>query len=481
MTSTQVMGTRANFMDALIPVSNSTKSDAGDFKSFLNFQNNKNNLENISQPVRTVDRKNENIKEEVKTDKAVETSSVSTVRANKPERQVEESDVTDVKKAISKVIDTIKEELNVTDEDIENAMEALGLIPVDLLLPTKMIDFVVEVTETENPIMLATDENLLESLNKLETEVTNILEDLCQALDLDVESFTTAIKNFEQDINPEEVLKPLEGELVDENTIIPFEKETEVVSEVVENNELPLVENVNPEKKENVKEDKVESIIHNFSVHNNSENQEKTRTVSQTGEKGKEELFHEGQERPANDILSFANNLVKETVVALNENVSQVTFTTVDATRIINQITESIKTQVTAESTEVNMKLHPESLGNVSVKITTNNEGLMTAKFMAENESVKSVIEAQASTLKETLESKGVTVEAVEVMVASHRFDESFDRERGNNNNPSQKKNVRRINLDDEEAVDGTDADIEAENLAKDIMRQNGNTIDYTA
>lgn len=125
------------------------------------------------------------------------------------------------------------------------------------------------------------------------------------------------------------------------------------------------------------------------------------------------------------------------------------------------------------------MRLHPESLGTVSVKVSANHEGVLTAQFTAQNESVKAVIESQAIVLKETLEAKGVTVEAVEVLVQSHEFERNLSKGNEGEKNQGEKKqrNLRRIDLS--EPVEGTDDSDDT--LIREMMERNGNTVDYSA
>ncbi|MBQ3890943.1 MAG: flagellar hook-length control protein FliK, partial [Lachnospiraceae bacterium] len=141
---------------------------------------------------------------------------------------------------------------------------------------------------------------------------------------------------------------------------------------------------------------------------------------------------------------------------------------------------EAIKIDITADASEISLQLTPENLGTVKVKVSSNNEGVLTAQFTAQNESVKAVIESQAIVLKETLESKGVTVEAIEVTVQSHEFERNLsDQNRGNtsDNNQPKKRGIRRINLSAPEEEIATSEDA----LLKEIMTQNGNTVDYSA
>ncbi|MCQ2523927.1 MAG: flagellar hook-length control protein FliK [Lachnospiraceae bacterium] len=485
MTSTQVMGTRAGFMDMLSPVSNTTKSETADFKSFLNLSNNKNNLESISQPVSMAGKK-QNTAEETTSDEPVVNRKVNkteNVQTTTEKREVSGDDIDKVEKAVDEVVETIKDELDLTDEEVVAVLETLGLTPIALLNPDNLKEFVMEAMQVEDPIVLATDENLLESLNKLEEAVTNVVENLSENLGIDDKEFLDAIEKF-QNVEPEtETLERTEVKEPVKDSKAPVVEDAKitaaievVVSDEVKNTEEPL------DRKNDVETSKEDSKLHNFSVHNESRETQEIKPASDTQKGSYEGLNKEGDHKTSSNILSFAENLVKDTVAALNENSEGVSFTTVEATRIINQITESIKTQVTSETTEINMRLHPESLGNVNVRLAANNEGIITARFIAENEAVKNVLEAQAASLKETLQSKGVTIEAVEVMVESHRFDENFNRERSNEGNPSkQKKGVRRLNLSDEALNDGTSVENEADTLIKDIMRQNGNTIDYTA
>ena len=65
------------------------------------------------------------------------------------------------------------------------------------------------------------------------------------------------------------------------------------------------------------------------------------------------------------------------------------------------------------------IKLHPESLGSVSVKIRTKNKA-MNIELEAETESAKSILLENADDLKEQLQKHGISVEAFSVYVQSH-------------------------------------------------------------
>ena len=149
---------------------------------------------------------------------------------------------------------------------------------------------------------------------------------------------------------------------------------------------------------------------------------------------------------------------------------------------IMDQILDYMKIQLKPGMEQLEMQLHPESLGTVHIQITSK-AGEITAQFHVQNESVKAALESQISELKENLRDQGVKVEAVEVTVESHGFESNLwqgqDRdERASYQNS--RKGPRRINLNalDEEFEEAAD---EEERLTAEMMRVNGGTVDYTA
>ena len=130
------------------------------------------------------------------------------------------------------------------------------------------------------------------------------------------------------------------------------------------------------------------------------------------------------------------------------------------------------------------MQLHPASLGNLQLQVKAK-EGIITAQFTTENEAVKQVLEAQVIQLKERLEASGVKVEAVEVMVASHGFERNLEKgSSGEQNNYTAKKVARRkinLNIMDEEDLELENVEKQARDIQVDMMRRNGNTLDYMA
>ena len=148
---------------------------------------------------------------------------------------------------------------------------------------------------------------------------------------------------------------------------------------------------------------------------------------------------------------------------------------------IMNQITEYIRINLRGDVQEMELQLHPASLGSVNVQIAAK-DGVITAQFTAQNETVKAAIESQLVQLKTQFEEQGIKVEAVEVTVANYRFEQNFSgKEENAGEGKNGKKGPRRINLNDM-GVEELPEDLEdSDKIAADMMARSGNTVDYTA
>ena len=157
----------------------------------------------------------------------------------------------------------------------------------------------------------------------------------------------------------------------------------------------------------------------------------------------------------------------------------------VNGQEILRQITDYIRVHVNVETTEMELQLHPASLGNIKVQLAST-EGALTAIFTTENEAVKAALEAQLVQLKENFAQQGLKVESVEVNVSTQGFERSLDQQEQQGQNQFQEANgrnrSRRIRLN---GIDGTE-DVLPEDMAEedrivaDMMIRNGNSVDIT-
>ena len=107
-------------------------------------------------------------------------------------------------------------------------------------------------------------------------------------------------------------------------------------------------------------------------------------------------------------------------------------------------------------------------------------EGNITARIYTQDPAVKEALENQIVVLKEQLNETGTKVQSIEVAVATHEFERNLEDGQQENGQPQeQKKQARNLNLNNLDELSGLMS--EEEELVAKIMRDNGNTVNFTA
>lgn len=101
--------------------------------------------------------------------------------------------------------------------------------------------------------------------------------------------------------------------------------------------------------------------------------------------------------------------------------------------QISKAIMEKPQVAVGATGSEILVKLEPEQLGKVEIKLNLH-KGLVMAEITVENQAVKAAVEANIGDLRQSLSNKGYPVEQLDVSVGDDRghqkqFEGSFGRE----------------------------------------------------
>ncbi len=147
---------------------------------------------------------------------------------------------------------------------------------------------------------------------------------------------------------------------------------------------------------------------------------------------------------------------------------------------IVNQVSERIRSVVNANTTSVEVQLNPESLGKVFFSVVSKG-GVMTANFQVQTEEAKNALESQIMILKDNLEAKNLKVESVEVHVSDFSFDQSNQAEKQAQEEAA-KQGRRRFRYDAGEADESEQvAEVSAEQVRRQVMRDSGGSIDFTA
>ena len=115
------------------------------------------------------------------------------------------------------------------------------------------------------------------------------------------------------------------------------------------------------------------------------------------------------------DAASKTKNVTAD-VEAKETDFKEIFQEKLDAAEIMKQVQAKLNVRTDGDTnySEIKFRLNPDNLGEVSMKITMEDNNL-TARMRVENEAIKEVFEANFSELKKALDSQGVKVEKIEV------------------------------------------------------------------
>ena len=421
---------------------------------------------------------------------------IKTAEASGQETEsLDEEKIKDLAEEISEItnqiVDKIKSEFEVTDEEIEEAMEVLGLTIADLTKPTELRNLLMELTGTTDSIELLTNVELYDSVKEVTDFASNLFTEVAKDFSLSTEQLTEMIntESFEEALNEVDVLvtsneaeTEADAEVVSEVTV---DKTTDAAlafenSDKANANETKPVESNNSNESEEVPidtekkaPDKIEkpesftqsSLMNDEAMNERSENR---KSFNFDSSKNQEFTFNQTQ---------AVTNQTVNTVGDIVETVTSYT-TGADTDNIMRQVTDYVKVHISEDVTKMEIELHPASLGTVNMQINSQN-GQITAHLTVQNELVKSVLETQMIKLQETFDEQGTKVSAIEVTVAEYSLnsqsDNNYSEERNGRNYGSKKKG---INLNEIGSLDELD---EEEQLEAKVMEMNGSSVNYTA
>lgn len=118
----------------------------------------------------------------------------------------------------------------------------------------------------------------------------------------------------------------------------------------------------------------------------------------------------------ANQGLSFQQNLDNQ--IGANQKVEGNAAQTNQARETYNvpqQIVEQAKLLQRGTDSQMIIKLNPEHLGQLSLKVSVNGNGSVTATFHTDNAQVRAILETTMTQLRQQLDEQGIKVDNVEV------------------------------------------------------------------
>ena len=341
----------------------------------------------------------------------------------------------------SMMVEKLAETFDMTVEEVEAVLEEIGLTALDLLNSENLTKVVLALNPETDALSLMTNESLFADLKKLMNNAEKLKEQLAEQFSMSEEELENFLQQMKEQMANEvtEEMSTLSKSVAD----IPMEVD---VVEGYDGTVIPMAENDATTRRDT-------------SDSRNDANQNAGTSLNQ----------------------QFVNQLADKIENAAGNSSSY----GVNGQEILRQITDYIRVHVNPETTEMELQLHPASLGNIKVQLAST-EGVLTAVFTTENEAVKAALEAQLVQLKENFTQQGLKVESVEVNVSAQGFERSLDQQEQQGQNQfeqaSGRSRSRRIRLSgSDEIEDILPEDMtEDDRIVADMMIRNGNSVDIT-
>lgn len=411
--------------------------------------------------------------------------SIKTASKNSPT----ESEVKKITDDISsQIVEKVTDDLDISEDELNNAMQLLGLTAMDLLNPANLAALYCEVTGN------ASDPQAL-VLNADFTALFNDVSQVASENDAQLDLLSQLTASDDGEILDADIVSSADTTDTNESTGSINTPEKTVDSSY--DDTAASGQNINDTADEAVKvydggtqdssyqnPDEGTSSGETGNGITSDENTEKTQSKSQVDssfdDSGERVLHHDDGAHSDNSVLhaSVSEQLNTDTSFEMSQSQSRLR---VDTTDIIRQIVDSMSISNTTEESAINLQLTPESLGRMYINVSQKNSEI-SARIAVSNEAVKEALQTQMVNLKEALNNSGIRVNEVEITVASHEFERNLEQGAANDSRQQESTNSYNGSNSSDSGIDSDMMQDRAEErLVTQIMRDNGNSVDFTA
>ncbi len=372
------------------------------------------------------------------------------------------------------IVNLVAEVTSQEPEQIENILQELSLNTEDLFAEEGLTKLVTAISGEEEGTALLTNDELYQQVQDVLAGAKDLMADTAEELDTVPEMLGKLTEEF--------------AKVLERGEKQGAEPVREVLQDVrTERADLQTASDRPAEQTENLQDKQIEAPTASNQKQeqntNGSETEEKDTAREFRTERAPEQAAGEAKADPFFQTVDQAQEAKVMAVEA-----GQTTAAATQAGRIMEQILDYMRIQAKPEMTELEMQLNPENLGTLHLTLTSK-EGIMTAQFTTQNQEVQSVLQSQLMILRENLEAQGLKVEAVEVTVAEYSQEgrEAFGQnaeENGGQENLGGRRGRRIRNIDLNlltEDPDQMEELNEEDRLTAEVMKANGQTVDYTA
>lgn len=392
---------------------------------------------------------------------------------------------------ISDILNTISEDLGISEDDITDAMNTLGLSFSDLSTPSNVAELFTTLTGTDQNSLLTSDDFM---------SLLDDMQEIFSCVDDDLMSQLTPVTDEEADelsdlLNVNSDQSPV-GDQTDVTVISVEIEETVTVTDSMATDDVNTtsVQNQTPDQAQQDDQNTDQPL--NGTIVNQTA-QDTAGSETQTSGQGSE-LFGNTEQKSSAEQVNV-NALASEGTAAAASDVEVTDFvstiqkyTDINTDNLISQIVDKAKQTLSSRVSSLEMELHPQSLGKIFLQVTEKS-GDVTAHLYAQNEAVKHALENRLQDLQENLNRQGVRVNEVTISVEPHAFEENLEKNMANQfsqtpdgkpqtesfgDDKSSQSRSSRSSIDLRDGVPADDL-TQGEALEAQIMQDNGNTVSY--
>lgn len=322
-------------------------------------------------------------------------------KENSDDIKTEENEIVDEKDVKRKdKKDNKKDDKKVTDSEENKTEKINGLIEQRLENVESIQDVDIKIEEVEKIDLEIKDVELKENEN------TGLGENIDEVGPQSVETEKITLNEYEKLESKLDSLSEKLGRTTEDNdsklkTDDVTEEET---SETEEESDVFASNNteVNYEEVKNVDDKNVKSKDNKVKI---TDFREK-KTFNDEFKMTEMDVKNESTEIPKFDITG-TNNIIMSKAEKLQEQID-----------VLKQIAEKVDVNILEDKSEMLIKLKPDNLGKVTMQISVEN-GNISAKFLAESQKVKEILESNMQELKDQLTKQGMAVQDLSVSVGN--------------------------------------------------------------
>ncbi|MDP4179482.1 MAG: flagellar hook-length control protein FliK [Bacillota bacterium] len=350
---------------------------------------------------------------------------------------------------IEGIVQKLSEKLGLNTEQTKSLQELLTVVS------SKLQEMKAPIDQTENvkEIQTAPEQNKRESVENstndnakpVEAEPKLNKEDLIAKLKDKIQEFTDKLQKNPDTLKKElsQIVNNMLAKQANREVIDKAPSDTKVDEEAIKSDAVnkPLENAQEGSKPQEEKNSGKENSENSNEVKKDAEqNQE---AAAKTDDNIKETVYLKSSKgdiktelKSSDDIVAPINNIEPDTQKATGsiDPIKVQKEAPISKRDILTQVIDKAKVAISEDKSEMVLSMKPESLGKLSLKVVTEH-GIVTAKFIAESQQVKAVLESNMQLLKDTLEKQGLSVQGFSVSVdqnPSKEFSGNNDSYQGN-------------------------------------------------